>query len=113
MSATCFGIHAYATSVIVVVMTSSAVVNPASTLRTPSSRNVRMPSSRARLAKLDGRRPVNDHVPHFIVDHEQLENAHPAFEALCRGSFASGRPSDRAFDDLSSHRGEGLWLRRR
>ena len=42
-------IHTHSTSVMVVVMTSSAVVIPASTLRTPSSRSVRMPSSRARL----------------------------------------------------------------
>ncbi len=48
-----FLVRPYDSSPSVVRMTSSAVVSPASTLRMPSSRRVRMPISRARARKTE------------------------------------------------------------
>ena len=58
---------------------------PPRTLRTPSSRKVRMPSSRARWRSDQGRAAFVDHVPHFVVDDEDFENAHAPFVAGLRG----------------------------
>ena len=65
--------------------TSPPEVRPESTLRMPSSRRVRMPSSRAGV----------DHAADLVVDEENFKNPHPAPEAVAAAFFAADRAENR------------------
>ena len=67
------------TSPTVMEMTSSAEVRPASTLRTPSSRKRAHAEFAGALPQHQSRGALVDHVADFVVDHKNLEYAHPAF----------------------------------
>ena len=92
----------YLTSLMVVEMTSSAEVIPESTLRIPSSRRVRMPEFARALRSSRVVAALVHHVPDFVIDHEDLEDAHPAFVTLCLQLSQPTRLHDRALRRVAS-----------
>ena len=85
-------------SPLVTPATSSTVVRPASTLRQPSSRRLRMPSSTAALAMPQLLAPLVGEFADFLGGDQQLEQARPGRgipPAGTRGSRPAGRAACR------------------
>ena len=81
-------------------ITSSAEVRPASTLRTPSSRKRAHAEFARALAQNKSRAAFVDHVPDFVVDHENLEDAHSPLVTGVAALVAADRLHDLRFAQL-------------